>query len=190
MKTEEIQKTLVYGLTAEFDSTAKLLQAARRLRDAGYRDTDAFTPFPVHGLVEALGTRKSRLAGLILCGGTAGFCIGIGLQYWVSCVVYPHVVAGRPFFSWPNFIPVVFECTVLCSALTAVIGMFGLNGLPRPYHPVFSAPRIELTSTDKFMLFVGARDPQFDAQRTAAFLRSLGSAEVHAVHVEPSGVEV
>jgi hypothetical protein len=107
---------------------------------------------------------------------------------WVSSIAYPHLVAGRPLFSWPNFIPVVFECTVLCSALTAVIGMFGLNGLPLPYHPVFSVPRIEMTSTDTFMLFVSATDAQFDVERTAAFLRSLGSAEVHPVHVEPSGV--
>lgn len=189
MKTEEIEKTLVYGLTAEFDSTAKLLQAARRVRDAGYKATDAFTPFPVHGLIEALGAPRSRLAGLILCGGITGFTIGIALQYWVSSIAYPHLVAGRPLFSWPNFIPVVFECTVLCSALTAVIGMFGLNGLPLPYHPVFSVPRIEMTSTDTFMLFVSATDAQFDVERTAAFLRSLGSAEVHPVHVEPSGVQ-
>lgn len=190
MNTQDNAKTQVYGLTAEFDSTARLLQAARRVRDAGYRETDAFTPFPVHGLTEALGTRPSRLASLILAGGVTGCAIGIGLQYWVSSIAYPHLVAGRPFFSWPNFIPVVFECTVLCSALTAVIGMFGLNGLPRPYHPVFEAPRIELTSTDRFMIFVSARDPQFDAERTAAFLRSLGAAEVHALPADPTGEAV
>ena len=189
MKTEEIEKTQVFGLTAEFDSTEKLLLAARRVRDAGYRATDAFTPFPVHGLVEALGLPVSRLSSLILLGGATGCSVGVGLQYWVSSIAYPHIVAGRPFFSWPNFIPVVFECTVLFAALTAVVGMFGLNGLPRPYHPVFSAPRIERTSTDAFVIFVSAEDPQFDANRTAAFLRSLGSSEVHPVHVEPSGVE-
>lgn len=188
MKTEEIERTLVYGVTAEFDSTEKLLQAARRVRDAGYKATDAFTPFPVHGLVEALGAPRSRMATLILCGGITGCSVGVALQYWVSSIAYPHLVAGRPFFSWPNFIPVVFECTVLFSALTAVIGMFARNGLPSPYHPVFSAQRIELTSTDKFMLFVSSTDGLFDAERTAAFLRSLGSSEVHRLHVEPSGV--
>lgn len=188
MKTEEIEKSLIYGVTAEFDSTEKLLRAARRLRDAGYKDTDAFTPFPVHGLIEALGARKSRLAGLILLGGAIGFCVGLGLQYWVSSVAYPHTVSGRPYFSWPNFVPVIFECTVLFSALTAVIGMMGLNGLPRPYHPVFSAPRFEGCSTDKFILFVQATDPLFDADRTSEFLKGMGADHVTAIHVEPSGV--
>lgn len=189
MKNDASHTSLLYGITAEFDSTEKLLQAARRVRDAGYRVTDAFTPFPVHGIVEALGMKRSRLASLILLGGLAGCSAGIGLQYWVSCVVYPHVVSGRPFFSWPNFIPVVFECTVLFAALTAVVGMFTLNGLPRPYHPLFGAPRFERASTDAFVLFIDAKDDQFDAERTAAFLRSLGSSEVHPVRVDPLGVD-
>ncbi len=188
MKTEEIEKSLIYGITAEFDSTEKLLSAARHLRDAGYKDTDAFTPFPVHGLIEALGARKSRLAAAILVGGLTGASIGLGLQYWVSSVAYPHTVSGRPFFSWPNFIPIIFECMVLLAAFTAVFGMLGRNGLPRPYHPVFSAPRIELTSTDRFVILVKATDAQFDTERTSAFLRTLGSDHVHALHVEPSGV--
>ena len=189
MKRDEVQQTLVYGVTAEFDSTEHLLQAARKVRDAGYRDTDAFTPFPVHGLTEALGTRKSRLAGLILIGGIVGACAGLGLQYWVSSIAYPHLVSGRPFFSWPNFVPVVFECTVLCAALTAVIGMLGLNGLPRPYHPVFGVPNFELASTDRFVLFVKSTDALFDVERTSAFLRSIGAGAVHSVHCEPSGVD-
>lgn len=188
MKTEEIEQNLIYGVTAEFDSTEKLLRAAKRVRDEGYRHTDAFTPFPVHGLIEALGAKKSRLAGLILIGGTIGFCVGLGLQYWVSSVHYPHTVSGRPYFSWPNFIPIIFECTVLFSALTAVFGMMGLNGLPRPYHPIFSAPRFEGCSTDKFILFVQATDPKFHVEKTADFLKGLGSDLVTAIHVEPSGV--
>jgi hypothetical protein len=188
MKTEEIEKELIYGITAEFDSTEHLLKAARRIRDAGYKATDAFTPFPVHGLIEALGARKSKLAALILLGGTIGCCVGLGLQYWISSVHYPHTVSGRPYFSWPNFIPVIFECTVLFSAFTAVIGMLALNGLPRPYHPIFSAPRFEGCSTDKFILFVKSTDDLFDLDRTASFLRSLGSNHVAAIHVEPSGV--
>ncbi len=188
MNPEQVEKNLIYGITAEFDSTEKLLRAARQVRDAGYRDTDAFTPFPVHGLVESLGMRRSRLAGLILIGGTIGCLFGLWLQWWVSSVHYPHTVSGRPYFSWPNFIPIIFECTVLFASLTAVIGMFGLNGLPRPYHPVFSAPRIEGCSTDKFLLFVKATDDKFSVDGTANFLKSLGSDHVTAIHVEPSGV--
>jgi hypothetical protein len=187
MKNEEIERNLVYGMTAEFDSTDQLLLAARHVRDAGYRDTDAFTPFPVHGLVEALGAPKSRLAALILCGGIVGACAGFGLQYWVSVVHNPHTIAGRPYFSWPNWVPIIFECTVLFAAFTAVIGMMALNGLPRPYHPVFSAPRFEGCSTDKFILFVKSTDAKFDLARTAEFLKGLGAGNVTAIHAEPSG---
>jgi hypothetical protein len=187
MKKADIEQSLLYGVVAEFDSTEKLLRAARRVRDAGYKDTDAFTPFPVHGLIEALGARRSRLAGLILIGGTVGCLVGFLLQYWVSVIHYPHVVSGRPYFSWPNFIPIIFECTVLFAAFTAVIGMMALNGLPKPYHPIFSAPRIEGCSTDKFMLFVKSTDALFDLDRTSEFLRGLGSDHVTAIHAEPSG---
>ena len=164
-----------------------MLQAARKIRDAGYRVTDAFTPFPVHGVIEALGARKSRIAGLMLIGGITGCTIGLSLQYWVSSVTYPHIVSGRPFFSWPNFIPVVFECTVLIAALTGVISMLALNGLPRPYHPIFSANNIERASTDKFFLFIKATDPLFDLHKTGEFLKSLKPDRVDVVPVEPSG---
>lgn len=187
MKTEEIDESLIYGVTAEFDSTDKLLRAARQVRDAGYKETDAFTPFPVHGLIEALGARRTRLAAFILCGGVTGVTLGLLLQYWVSAVAYPHTVSGRPYFSWPNFIPVIFECMVLCSAFAAVFGMLGRNGLPRPYHPIFSAARIEGCSTDKFILFVKSSDPLFDLQKTGELLQGAGGHHVAPVHAEPSG---
>jgi hypothetical protein len=179
--------TGIYGVVAEFDSPERLVKAAERVRDAGYTHTDALTPFPVHGIIDALGVRHSRMSGLVLTGGAAGFCIGLGLQYWVSSVAYPHIVAGRPFFSWPNFVPIIFECTVLVAALTGFVGMLARNSLPRPYHPVFAAPRVEGSTTHTFMIVVEATDPKFDAAGTPAFLKEIGADHVAAAPFEPSG---
>jgi hypothetical protein len=179
--------TGIYGAVAEFDSPERLLQAAERVRDAGYTRVDALTPFPVHGIIDALGVRHSRMSGLVLAGGATGFCIGLGLQYWVSAVAYPHIVSGRPFFSWPNFVPVIFECTVLAAALTGFVGMLARNNLPRPYHPLFAAPRVEGSTTHTFMIVVEAADPKFDAEGTLAFLRGLGADHAALAPYEPSG---
>ncbi len=168
----------LYGLLAEFDTPERMLAAAEKVRDAGYRKTDAFTPFPVHGLVDALGLRRTRLTSAILAGGLTGACVGFLLQYWVSCGTNPWIVSGKPMFSWPNWIPVIFECTVLFAAFTAVFTMLGRNGLPRLHHPVFAAPRIEMSSSDKFFILVQSGDEQFDAEKTRGFLRQLGSDHV------------
>lgn len=173
----------LYGLMAEFDRAEDLVEAARRAREAGYTRMDAYTPFPVHGLDEALGLRRTRLPLVVLIGGIVGAISGYALQYWTSVIDYPLNIGGRPYHSWPAFVPVTFETTVLFAALAAVLGMLALNGLPMPYHPVFNAPRFELASRSHFFLCIEARDPRFDQQRTRQFLESL---KPHGVYeVEP-----
>src|ERR671923_505100 len=163
----------LYGLMAEFDSSADLLDAAQRAYEEGYRRMDAYTPFPVHGLAESLGFHRTRLPLLVLLGGIAGCIGGYSLQYWVAAIGYPMNVGGRPLNSWPAFIPVTFELTVLIAALAAVLGLLGLCGLPMPYHPVFNVPRFALASRNRFFLCIEATDPLFDHKGTSAFLESL-----------------
>lgn len=179
----------IYALVAEYSTPEALLVAAEKVRDAGYKHVDALTPFPVHGIIEALGIRKSRMAALVFMGGLFGAIGGYWLQVWLTTSQYPHIISGRPFFSWPNYIPVIFECMVLCAGLTAFIGMILRNRLPRPYHPVFSAPRIENASTGKFKIVIEAADPNFDAAQTASFLRGTGADFVDVAHFEENGRE-
>jgi hypothetical protein len=171
-------KTPIYGLMAEFRDANDLVVAASRAYEAGYRRLDAFTPFPVEGLAEVIGFREKKLPLLVLVGGIAGAVVGFGLQYWTSVFAYPLNIGGRPYNSWPAFIPVTFEMTILFAAFTAVLGMLALNGLPMPYHPVFNAPGFALASRDRFFLLVEARDRKFDRDETARFLRSLRPSEV------------
>jgi hypothetical protein len=171
----------LYGLVARFDTPETLYAAAEKTRDAGYTCTDAHTPFPVHGLWEALGMKRSPLPWIIFFGGVFGFFGGLYLQYWVSAVTYPLNVGGRPFVSWPSWIPVTFECTVLAASLTAIVGMLAMNKLPQPYHEIFNAPGFERASEDGFYLAIEAKDPQFEESATKTFLRELGAEEVHEV---------
>ena len=150
---------------AEFDTPTAVVAAARRAYEAGYRRMDAFTPYPIEELTEAIGFRHTKLPLLVLIGGIVGALTGYGLQYWASVIYYPLNVGGRPLHSWPSFIPVTFEMTILVAALTAVLGMLALNGLPQPYHPVFSAPNFDLASRNHFFLCIEAQDPRFDAKR-------------------------
>ena len=168
----------MYGLMAEFDDPTTLVAAANRARDEGYRRMDAYSPFPIEELHEALESPPSRLPLIVLLGGLFGCIGGYLLQYWVSVIAYPVNVGGKPFHSWPAFIPVTFECTILAAALAAVLGMLALNGLPMPYHPVFNLKRFDQASRDKFFLVVQARDPKFDVDTTWQFLETLHPREV------------
>jgi len=163
----------LYGLLAEFDQPNPLQEAAKRAYDAGYRKMDAYSPFPIEGLAETLGNKSSKLPFLVFLGGLAGGVGGFGIQYVGMVIFYPYMVGGKPFNSWPAFIPITFETTVLLASLTAVIAMIVLNGLPQPYHPVFNAPNFAAASQDKFFLCLEADDPKFNLAEARRFLESL-----------------
>ena len=171
----------IAGLLAEFSDANALVTAARAVRDAGYRHTDAFSPFPIEELTDALGVRKTRLPLLVLIGGILGGVSGYALQAWTATQSYPLNVGGRPMHSWPAFVPVTFEMTILGAALFAVFGMLALNGLPMPYHPVFHVPRFALATRDRFFLYIEVRDPLFDRATTSDTLRGLGARDVTEV---------
>jgi hypothetical protein len=173
--------TPYYGLMAEFDSAQALLDAAHKVRGAGYTKTDAFSPFPIHGLDEAIGFHEHKIPKFVLLGGLTGLAAGWGLEYWTQVIAYPLNIGGRPFNAWVSFIPPAFETTILFAAFTAAISMIVLNGLPQPYHPVFNAPSFNLASREKFFLVIEAADAKYDAQGTKSFLESLHPREVVAV---------
>jgi hypothetical protein len=163
----------IYGLMAEFHDAEQVVEAANRVRLAGYRKVDAFSPYPMEELTEALAIHDSPLPKLVLGGGLVGLAAGWGLQYWSAVIEYPMNIGGRPFNSWPAFIVPAFETTVLFAAATAVLGMLALNGLPEPYHPVFNVPGFALASRDKFFICIESRDPKFDREETRSFLEDL-----------------
>ena len=171
----------IYGLMAEFDEPNTLVAAAHRARLEGYRCMDAYSPFPIEELHEALGMPATRLPLIVLIGGLCGCLGGYALQYWSAVFAYPVVVGGKPLHSWPAFIPITFECTILVAALAAVLGMLALNGLPMPYHPVFNVARFALASRNRFFLCIEGTDPRFDLQETRSFLEQLTSREVTTV---------
>jgi len=175
------RRTPIYGLMAEFDSPGGLVAAAHRARRAGYQRMDGYSPYPIEELSEAIGFHHTRLPLIVLAGGVLGGIGGYLLQYWVSVIEYPMNIGGRPLNSWPSFIPVTFETTVLLAALAAVFGMLGLNGLPMPYHPVFNVPRFALASRDRFFLCIEADDPKFDRAVTLQFLKNLEPRNVSEV---------
>ena len=167
----------MHGLMAEFDSAETLLRAAHATHAAGFTKADAYSPFPIHGLAEAFGFRERAVAPIVLCGGIAGLVGGWSLEYWISVIDYPMNIGGRPYNAWVNFIPPAFETTILLASFAAVIGMLVLNGLPRPYHPVFNVERFNRASQDAFFLVIEATDPRFDLDGTRAFLSGLAGAK-------------
>ena len=170
--------TPYYGLMAEFGDADVLVTAARTVRDAGYTKFEAYSPFPIHGLGKAVGFKERSVAPLVLGGGIFGLMLGAGLQYWTSVIAYPLNIGGRPYNSWPMYVPPAFETTILFAAFAAVFGMLALNGLPQPYHPVFNAPRFALATQDRFFLVIEAADPKFEADGTRQLLSSLQPREV------------
>jgi hypothetical protein len=173
----------LYGLMAEFDNPDDLVAATRRARDAGYRRMDAYTPFPVEELDDALGLGQSWMAPLVLIGGILGAALGYFMQYYIAVIDYPLNIGGRPLHSWPAFIPVTFELTVLIAGLFAVLGMLALNGLPMPYHPIFNAPGFTLASQARFFLCIEASDPKFHREDTRRFMDGLTARRVTEVEL-------
>ena len=174
-------KPAVYGLMAEFEDATGLVAAAREARARGYRKLEAYSPFPIEEVDEALHLPRNKLPLIVLVCGIIGGIAGYLLQYWTTVWYYPLNIAGRPLHSWPAYIVITFETTVLFAALGAVFGMLALNGLPMPYHPVFNVERFALASRNRFFLCIEAADPQFDRAATAAFLESLEAREVTEV---------
>jgi hypothetical protein len=166
---------------AEFVTPDALVAAARRAYREGYRRMDAYSPFPVDGLAEAIGFHRNMLPLIVLLGGLIGMAGGFYLQYYVSVSAYPLNIGGRPLNSWPAFIPVTFELTILAAALSAVLGLLALNGLPMPYHPVFNVERFELASRNRFFLCIEAADPKFDRAATRRFMEAMNAQGVYEV---------
>ncbi|MCZ6818087.1 MAG: DUF3341 domain-containing protein [Calditrichaeota bacterium] len=177
----ETKQSELYGLMAEFDAPEQLIEASRKAYEAGFRQMDAYTPFPVEGLPEAVGFKKSKLPLIVLIGALVGGTLGFAMQYFASVIHYPLNIGGRPLNSWPSFLPITFEMTILVAAFSAVLGMFALNGLPQPYHPVFNVPRFALASRDRFFLCIESEDEKFDPEETKKFLESLQPKDVFEV---------
>ncbi len=171
----------IYGMIAEFDNPSDLVRAARAAREKGYRKLDAYTPFPVEELSDALHLHKNRLPLIVLIGGICGGLVGYLLQYYVTVVYFPINIAGRPLHSWPAYIIITFELTILFAAISTVLGLLALCGLPTPYHPVFNVPRFALASRNRFFLCIEATDPLFDRDGTSSFLETLEPREVSEV---------
>ena len=172
----------IYGVVGEFETPEQILHAAKRAHEAGYRRLDAYTPFPVEGLSEALGFRRTSVPLVTLFGGLLGGLGGFGFQYWVAAIAYPQNIGGRPLNSWPAFIPVTFELTVLGASLFSVFGMLALNRLPQPHHPLFNVERFQKhASSDRFFLCLQANDPKFNLMEASRFLQNLNARYVDEV---------
>jgi hypothetical protein len=173
----------LYGVMAEFEGPSELVHAARQTYEAGYRRINGYSPYPIEELSDAIGFTHTSLPLIVFCGGVLGGVGGFLMQYWIEVINYPINVGGKPYNSWPAFIPITFECTVLVAAFSAVLGMLILNKLPQPYHPVFNAPNFALATRDKFFLAVEANDPKYDHDKVVEFLKGLNALEVVDVEV-------
>ncbi len=170
-----------FGLIAEFDTSEATVEAAKRAYSEGYRYMEAYSPMPIDGLSEAMGFTRNRVSMLVLIGGVTGGFLGFFMQWYTAVIDYPLNIGGRPFNSWPSFMPITFELTVLLAAFAAVFGMLALNGLPRLHHPVFNVPRFERASRDGFFFMIMSQDPKFDMQGTRQFLEALSPKAVSEV---------
>ncbi len=179
-----------FGWVAEYSDDNQLLDAARKVRDSGYSRTDAFTPFPVHGIDEALGIKSTVLPWFTLCAGATGTCIALLMQWWMNSVDYPYIISGKPFSSWPAFIPVAFELTILFAAYTTVFAMLGLNGLPKFSNPMFTNPKFDRATDDRFFLWVDSRDKYFNTEKVKSLLESTGPLSVEEVREDDSSPDV
>jgi hypothetical protein len=175
-----VKREPIYGMMAEFDSATALFEAARSTRQAGYNKIDAYSPFPIEGLAEEIGAPHD-VPLVVLIGGIIGGLTGYLMQYWMSAVDYPLNIGGKPAHSWPAFIVITFEMTILFAGISAVFGMLALNGLPMPYHPVFNVPRFALASKDRFFLIVFSSDPKYNSAITRDFLQSLQPRSISEV---------
>ena len=176
-----MKTTRIYGIMAEFDSASDLVAAARKTHESGYQKIDAYSPFPVEELSEAIGFHTNRVALVTLIGAITGGISGYLMQYWMNAVNYPVIVGGKPPHSWPAFIPITFEMTILFGGISAVLGMLALNGLPMPYHPVFNVPRFAMATKDRFFLIVFSTDLKYSPAGTRQFLESLGPRSISEV---------
>jgi Protein of unknown function (DUF3341) len=179
--TEARSRSPIYGLMAEFNDPNALVAATRRAREEGYRRLDAYTPYPIEELSEVLHLHHNKLPMIVLIGGLLGATLGYVMQYYIAVINYPTNIGGRPLHSWPAFIVVTFEMTILCASFAAFLGMLALNGLPMPYHPVFNVERFALATRSRFFLCIEATDPKFDREKTAEFLEGLDAREVSEV---------
>jgi hypothetical protein len=174
-------KADIYGIAAEFDNPTELLKATKAVYEEGYRDMDAYSPFPIEEVFEALPNKFNWIPYIVLAGGLIGAFSGYMLEYYAAAVSYPLNIGGRPLVSWPAFIPPAYETTILLASLSAVVSMLALNGFPRPYHPIFNTPNFDLASQEKFFLCVESTDPKYDKERTKSFMESLGARQVSEV---------
>lgn len=171
----------LFALLTEFESPSQFMHACEKVRDAGFRKWDAHSPFPVHGMDDAMGIRGTRLPWLVLLGGASGLGLAVLMQWWMNAVDYPFVISGKPLFGLPAAVPVIFELTVLLSAFATFFGMWGLNGMPRWNHPLLAHDRFRRASQDRFYIVIEARDRRFEAEKTRAFMASLGGSVVEDV---------
>jgi hypothetical protein len=178
----DMRNARLAGIMAEFDGPQKLLAAAKAVKKEGYERFDAFTPYPIEELNHVIAGEESRLPLMVFLGGLFGFIGGFSLQYWINVYAFPMNIGGRPLNSWPAFIVPTFEMTILFAGITAVLGMFALNGLPHPHHPVFNVDRFALATNDKFFLWIEVDDPQFELAKVRSFLEGLSSVAVSDVY--------
>ena len=179
------RRSLLYGFLAEFENPEDLKRCVQRARQEGYRNMDTYTPFPIEGMGEELRLPHTPVPIIVFIGGLIGAITGYGMQYYSAVISYPLNIGGRPYHSWPSFVVITFELTILFAGISAVLGMLALNSLPKPHHPLFNEPRFERATQDRFFLCIEARDPAFDTQKTWQFLEAVHPEGLYAVHDLP-----